>query len=466
MLFSSIPFLYYFLPCVLTLYFIVPKQMKNGVLFLSSLVFYGWGEPKYLIFMLISITQGYFLGILIEKYRGTKRSKFFLAVSVILSLFMLGYFKYTDFFISNVNAVTGLSIPLLKVTLPIGISFYTFQILSYSVDVYRNEVKAQKNYLDLATYIAMFPQLVAGPIVRYSEIEKQLKSRIHTVENTAKGIRRFLIGLAKKILIANLLGQGIALFQASDSKSVLFCWLYAISYMLHIYFDFSGYSDMAIGLGQILGFHFPENFNYPYVSKSITEFWRRWHISLGSWFRDYLYIPLGGNRVGKARWFLNIFLVWAATGFWHGAQWTFILWGILFAILLIIEKMWLLPFLKKAKVFNHLYVLSMVAISFVIFDAPSITQAFSLIADMFGAGGLPFISLESVYYLQSYGVILILASIGATPIVKKLLHSVKKKKFLNAILQIAEPIFLVILLALCTAFLVDGSFNPFLYFRF
>ena len=267
-------------------------------------------------------------------------------------------------------------------------------------------------------------------------------------------------------MIANLLGQGIASFQASDSKSVLFCWLYAISYMLHIYFDFSGYSDMAIGLGQILGFHFPENFDYPYISKSITEFWRRWHISLGSWFRDYLYIPLGGNRVGKARWFLNIFLVWAATGFWHGAQWTFILWGILFAVLLIIEKMWLLPFLKKAKVFNHLYVLLIVAISFVIFDAPSITQAFSLIADMFGVGGLPFISLESVYYLQNYAVILILAAIGATPIVKKLLNSAKKKKFLNVILQIVEPVFLVILLALCTAFLVDGSFNPFLYFRF
>lgn len=466
MLFSSIPFLYYFLPCVLILYFVVPKCLKNTVLLLSSLVFYAWGEPKYVLLMAVSITLGYVFGLLIEIWRGTKLSKLFLILSIVTSLGLLGYFKYADFFIANFNAATGLSVPLLKIALPIGISFYTFQILSYTVDVYRGEVKAQRNYISLAAYVALFPQLIAGPIVRYSDIAAQLESRTHSFSNVALGTRRFILGLAKKVLIANALGELCDIFKESNDKSVLFFWLYAIAFTLHIYFDFSGYSDMAIGLGKIFGFDFLENFDYPYISGSITEFWRRWHMSLGSWFRDYVYIPLGGNRVSKARWFLNIFIVWMLTGFWHGAAWNFIVWGLFFAILLIIEKLWLLKPLKKSKVLNHIYVMFFVIISFVIFNAADMKEAFSYIGGMFGAGGIPFISEEWLYYLRSYGVVLIVAIIGATPLVKKLVLSVKKKSTGEKIMNIAEPIMLVALLLVITAYLVDGSFNPFLYFRF
>lgn len=466
MLFSSIPFLYYFLPCVLILYFVVPKCLKNTVLLLSSLVFYAWGEPKYMLLMAVSITLGYVFGLLIEIWRGTKLSKLFLILSIVTSLGLLGYFKYADFFIANFNAATGLSVPLLKIALPIGISFYTFQILSYTVDVYRGEVKAQRNYISLAVYVALFPQLIAGPIVRYSDIAAQLESRTHSFSNVALGTRRFILGLAKKVLIANALGELCDIFKESNDKSVLFFWLYAIAFTLHIYFDFSGYSDMAIGLGKIFGFDFLENFDYPYISGSITEFWRRWHMSLGSWFRDYVYIPLGGNRVSKARWFLNIFIVWMLTGFWHGAAWNFIVWGLFFAILLIIEKLWLLKPLKKSKVLSHIYVMFFVIISFVIFNAADMKEAFSYIGGMFGAGGIPFISEEWLYYLRSYGVVLIVAIIGATPLVKKLVLSVKKKSTGEKIMNIAEPIMLVALLLVITAYLVDGSFNPFLYFRF
>lgn len=433
---------------------------------LASLFFYAWGEPKYLVFMLVSIIQGYLFGILIEKYHGTRRAKIFLAVSVMFSLLLLGYCKYADFFIMNFNLATGLSIPLLKIALPIGISFYTFQVLSYVVDVYRKDVSAQKNFINLAAYIAMFPQLIAGPIVRYSDIEEQLRERRHSIENIALGIRRFIIGLSKKILIANVLGELVAVFKASNEQSVLFVWLYATAYMLHIYFDFSGYSDMAIGLGRIFGFHFPENFRYPYISGSITEFWRRWHISLGSWFRDYLYIPLGGNRAGRIKWLRNIFIVWMATGLWHGAAWNFVLWGVIFAVLLMAEKLWLLPLLERSKVFSHIYVLFFVIISFVIFDASSLSEAFSCIMAMFGVKGLPFQTFEAVYYLKSYAVIFILAMFGATPLLSQIASSVSKIKYGKFILSIAEPVVLTILLAVCTAFLIDGSFNPFLYFRF
>ena len=466
MLFSSIPFLYYFLPCVLILYFVVPKCLKNTVLLLSSLVFYAWGEPKYVLLMVVSITLGYVFGLLIEVWRGTKLSKLFLILSIVTSIGLLGYFKYADFFIANFNAVTGLSVPLLKIVLPIGISFYTFQILSYTVDVYRGEVKAQRNYISLAAYVALFPQLIAGPIVRYSDIAAQLESRTHSFSNVALGTRRFILGLAKKVLIANALGELCDIFKESNDKSVLFFWLYAIAFTLHIYFDFSGYSDMAIGLGKIFGFDFLENFDYPYISGSITEFWRRWHMSLGSWFRDYVYIPLGGNRVSKARWFLNIFIVWMLTGFWHGAAWNFIVWGLFFAVLLIIEKLWLLKPLKKSKVLSHIYVMFFVIISFVIFNAADMKEAVAYIGGMFGAGGIPFISEEWLYYLRSYGVVLIVAIIGATPLVKKLILSIKKKSTGEKIMNIAEPVMLVALMLVITAYLVDGSFNPFLYFRF
>ena len=466
MLFSSIPFLYYFLPCVLIAYLIAPKALKNSVLLLFSLFFYAWGEPKFLIFMLLSIAQGYIFGILIEKYRGRKASKVFLILSVAFSLLLLGYCKYADFLISSFNAVTGLSVPLLKIALPIGISFYTFQILSYVVDVYRGEVPAQKNLINLAAYIAMFQQLIAGPIVRYSDIALQLNNRSHTAEKTAQGIRRFVIGLGKKMLLANVLAELVNTFKASDEKTVFFFWLYAIAYTLHIYFDFSGYSDMAIGLGMIFGFRFSENFNYPYISASITEFWRRWHISLGSWFRDYLYIPLGGNRVSRPRWLFNILIVWMATGLWHGAAWNFVVWGLMFAVLLMVEKLWLLKPLQKMKFFNHLYVLFFVVLSFVIFDAASLSDGFYSLKAMFGGAGLNFIGAESLYYFKSYAVVLLIAVIGATPLPKKLVDTLAKNKIGTAALGVAEPLVLVGILAVCTAFLIDGSFNPFLYFRF
>lgn len=466
MLFSSIPFLYYFLPCVLIVYLIAPKALKNSVLLLFSLFFYAWGEPKFLIFMLLSIAQGYIFGILIEKYRGRKASKVFLILSVAFSLLLLGYCKYADFLISSFNAVTGLSVPLLKIALPIGISFYTFQILSYVVDVYRGGVPAQKNLINLAAYIAMFQQLIAGPIVRYSDIALQLNNRSHTAEKTAQGIRRFVIGLGKKMLLANVLAELVNTFKASDEKTVFFYWLYAIAYTLHIYFDFSGYSDMAIGLGLIFGFRFSENFNYPYISASITEFWRRWHISLGSWFRDYLYIPLGGNRVSRPRWLFNILIVWMATGLWHGAAWNFVVWGLMFAVLLMVEKLWLLKPLQKMKFFNHLYVLFFVVLSFVIFDAASLSDGFYSLKAMFGGAGLNFIGAESLYYFKSYAVVLLIAVIGATPLPKKLVDTLAKNNIGTVALGVAEPLVLVGILAVCTAFLIDGSFNPFLYFRF
>ena len=466
MLFSSIPFLYYFLPIVLILYFIVPKMLKNTVLLLASLYFYHWGEPKYVVLMVLSIAVGYVFGLLIEKYRGRTLSKVFLWLSVAFDLAMLGYFKYADFFISNVNALTGLSLPLLRIALPIGISFYTFQILSYSVDVYRGDVPAQKNPINLAAYIALFPQLIAGPIVRYSDVALQLDNRTHSFDKASAGIRRFILGLSKKILIANALGELCDIFKSSGDKSVLFYWLYGISFCLHIYFDFSGYSDMAIGLGKIFGFDFLENFNYPYISRSVTEFWRRWHMSLGSWFRDYVYIPLGGNRVSKPRWFFNILVVWMLTGFWHGAAWNFIIWGLYFAVLLVIEKLWLLKKLEHVKVLGRVYVLFFVLISFVIFNAADMGEAFAYIGGMFGAGGIPLVSAEFVYYLKSFALVLVFALIGATPGPKMLISRIRENASAAKVLNVIEPVVLVGMMILMTAYLVDGSFNPFLYFRF
>ena len=466
MLFSSIPFLYYFLPCVLILYFLAPKRCKNAVLLLASLVFYAWGEPVYVVWMVLSIVLGYILGLLIERFRGKPLSRVFLTLSVVTSLGLLCYFKYVDFFIANFNAVFGLSVPLLKIALPIGISFYTFQLLSYTIDVYRGTVAAQRNFITLAAYIAMFPQLIAGPIVRYSDVAAQLTRRTHSFEKTALGIRRFVLGLAKKILIANALGELCDIFRASGDKSVLFYWLYAIAFTLHIYFDFSGYSDMAIGLGKLFGFDFIENFRYPYISASITEFWRRWHISLGSWFRDYVYIPLGGNRVSRLKWLRNILVVWLLTGFWHGAAWNFIVWGLLFAVLLMVEKLFLHRYLEKTKVLRHVYVLFFIILSFVIFNAADMGQAFSDLGAMFGAGDLPIWSAEWSYYLRSYAVILALAVVGATPLPQKLLAAVRRSRTGELVLRIAEPVVLAVLLLVMTAYLVDGSFNPFLYFRF
>ena len=466
MLFSSIPFLFYFLVAVLIAYFAVPGRFKNLILLLASLFFYAWGEPKYVVLMLISIVQGYAFGLLIEKYRGGKAAKLFLSLSVLVSLGLLAYFKYADFFLSSVNAVAGLSLPLLKLALPIGISFYTFQIVSYVIDVYRGDVSAQRNYVNLAAYISMFPQLIAGPIVRYADIAGQLENRTHSTAKTSLGVRRFIIGLSKKILLANVLGELVDVFKNADERSVLFYWLYAVAYTLHIYFDFSGYSDMAIGLGHVFGFDFLENFNYPFISRSITEFWRRWHMSLGSWFRDYLYIPLGGNRVPRGRWIFNIAVVWAATGLWHGAAWNFVAWGSFFAVLLVLEKLFLKKWLERAPARGHIYVMLLVIISFVLFDATSLRGAGETIGAMFGAGGLPAVSFEALYNLRSYAVVLILGIIGSTPLPKLAVERIRKTSGGAVLINAAEPVALVALLAVSTAFLIDGSFNPFLYFRF
>ena len=463
MLFSSIPFLFYFLPCVLLIYFIVPQKGRNAVLLAASLFFYGWGEPKFLLFMVFSIVQGYVFARLIGRGR---RKKLFLTLSLVLSFALLGYCKYADFFIENFNAATGLSLPLLKIALPIGISFYTFQIASYEIDVYRGDVAAQHNFIDFAAYVAMFPQLIAGPIVRYRDIAPQLKERTHSLEAAASGASRFAVGLGKKVLVANVLAQLVAAYKASAEQTALYAWLYAIAFTLQIYFDFSGYSDMAIGLGRIFGFTFPENFRYPYIAKSITEFWRRWHMSLSTWFRDYLYIPLGGSRCSRIRHIFNILVVWMATGFWHGAAWNFVFWGLFYAVLLMAEKFFLLPALKKGRVLPHVYVLLAVTLGFVLFDAASLKDALHQLGTLFGAGTASGLGTEALYMLRNYGVVLALAVLGATPLPAMLWKKVQEAKSLAPVLTVAEPLCTFALLALCTAFLVDGSFNPFLYFRF
>lgn len=463
MLFSGIPFLFYFLPCVLLIYFIVPQKGRNAVLLAASLFFYGWGEPKFLLFMVFSIVQGYVFARLIGRGR---RKKLFLTLSLVLSFALLGYCKYADFFIENFNAVTGLSLPLLKIALPIGISFYTFQIASYEIDVYRGDVAAQHNFIDFAAYVAMFPQLIAGPIVRYRDIAPQLKERTHSLEAAASGASRFAVGLGKKVLVANVLAQLVSAYKASAEQTALYAWLYAIAFTLQIYFDFSGYSDMAIGLGRIFGFTFPENFRYPYIAKSITEFWRRWHMSLGTWFRDYLYIPLGGSRCSRIRHIFNILVVWMATGFWHGAAWNFVFWGLFYAVLLMAEKFFLLPALKKGRVLPHVYVLLAVTLGFVLFDAASLKDALHQLGTLFGAGTASGLGTEALYMLRSYGVVLALAVLGAAPLPAMLWKKAQEAKSLAPVLTVAEPLCTFALLALCTAFLVDGSFNPFLYFRF
>ena len=349
---------------VLGVYFVCPRRFRNGVLLAASLVFYAWGEPKFVWFMLLSIAQGYGFGLLAERWKNDpKRKNLPLAASLCISLGLLGWCKYAGFFAQNLRQLTGWNIPVIRVALPIGISFYTFQIISYVVDVWRGTVPAQKNLMDLAAYIAMFPQLIAGPIVRYADVREQLNTRRTTGQDLAAGLSRFVAGLSKKVLLANTLYALVTQFKAAEQRTVLFCWLYALAYVLHLYFDFSGYSDMAIGLGRIFGFHFPENFQYPYISRSVTEFWRRWHISLGTWFRDYIYIPLGGNRVPRARWVLNLAVVWALTGLWHGAAWNFVAWGLLFAVLLLAEKLWLGEWLHRNPVLGHFYVLAAVLAS-------------------------------------------------------------------------------------------------------
>ncbi len=466
MLFSSITFLFYFLTAFLILYFAVPRKLKNVVLLAFSLLFYAWGGVKYALLMVVAIFVGYTFGILVDKFREKKRVAVALtwtAAAIILA-FML-YFKYTNFFIDNINNIFGSNISFLKITLPVGISFYTFQTISYVIDVYRG-TPAQKNIIDLAAYISMFPQLIAGPIVRYVDVAAELKERKHSFDMAAEGIRRFIIGLGKKIIIADRLSELCDMLKTTDEKSVLLYWVYGISVAVYIYFDFSGYSDMAIGLGKIMGFKFLENFNYPFISKSATEFWRRWHMSLGSWFRDYVYIPLGGNRVPKWRHVINIFVVWFLTGFWHGAAWNFIIWGLFFGILLLIEKFFIYKYLDNSKVIGHVYTLLAAVLSFVVFNATDMSEAFLYIGRMFGAGELPFATTEILYYLRSYAVIFVMAFIGATPVVKNTAIKLSQSEKAGKIVNILEPVFLLAVFAVVVAYLVDGSFSPFLYFRF
>ena len=495
MLFSSIPFLYYFLPAVIICYFLISKLVglafksqgeeksyrasiftKNLILLLFSLLFYGWGEPVYVFLMIGSIVMFWLCGLAIGKATTKRWKRIWLIVSVVLSLSALGVFKYADFFIDNFNKLTGLNVKLLKLALPIGISFYTFQCLSYTIDVYRGSVPSQKDPIAFGAYVALFPQLIAGPIVRYIDVARELKNRTHTLEKTYLGMRRFLIGLGKKIIIADNIALMLSIFRESAEPSVVFYWMYAIGFMLNIYFDFSGYSDMAIGLGKIFGFNFIENFNYPYMSKSVAEFWRRWHMSLGSWFRDYVYIPLGGNRVKKLRWLFNTLVVWFLTGMWHGASWNFILWGLLYAVCLLIEKF--IPAIGKLpSVLRRFYTLFVVCIGFVLFNADSanvnqlstfnpLNAAWNDLRCMFGFGGLPFVNATTLYYLRSYLVVLVVAIIGATPLMKNTANRLSDSKRFGTATAVLAFVLMAALLLICTAYMVDGSFSPFLYFRF
>jgi len=452
MLFSSISFLYYFLPITVLLYFAAPNRARTTVLLIASLIFYGWGEPRYLLLMTVTILYGYGFGLLLERHRTIPVLTLALAGPIGFLLF----FKYADFLLGT------LALPLLRIALPIGISFYTFQILSYLIDVYRGEAAVQKNLIRFAAYVTLFPQLIAGPIVRYQTIAAELSDRQSGWDDISCGIQRFLIGLGKKVLIANVLGEFCAHYRAAAAPSVLFAWLNAAAYTLQIYFDFSGYSDMAIGLGRVFGFHFMENFRYPFCSRSITEFWRRWHISLGSWFRDYVYIPLGGSRTSRFKWIRNILIVWALTGLWHGAAWNFVLWGLYFAALLLFEK---LTKLKLPGIMSHIYVLVLVLLSFVLFSAEDLSQLVGDFTALFGFGNLPFTSVETFYYLRSFAIPLLIAMIGSTPLGASLAGRLHRR--IPPVIQSGlRAIFLAAILLLCTAYLVDGSFNPFLYFRF
>ena len=465
MLFTSISFLYYFLPALIIIYFITPKKYKNIILLIASLLFYFYGEPKYVFLMILEIIIAYIGAILIDKYKN--QSKNILITTLFIHVFLLIIFKYTDFIIQTINDISNANIKLLNIALPIGISFYTFQIISYIIDVYNGKVNVQKNIIKLATYVSLFPQLVAGPIVRYQTVEKELDDRVHGFNNFAYGIRRFTIGLAKKVLIANALGELCSKAFLADEKTIVFFWIFGVSYMLQLYFDFSAYSDMAIGLGRIFGFHFPENFNYPYISKSITEFWRRWHISLSTWFKDYVYIPLGGNREGKYKQIRNILIVWLLTGIWHGANWTFLIWGLLFGIILIIEKIWLNKFMEKLPSFiRRIYVLFIVMILFIIFNSDNMSVALTNIKGLFGMNGEAFVNDYTLHYLKSYLPVLIIALLGSTPFIKILIDKLRKNKYVNNIINILEPILIVVILVVVTSYLIDNSYNPFLYFRF
>ena len=471
MIFSSITFLFAFLALVLILYFIVPGRFKNAVLLIFSLVFYAWGETVYIILMLASIIVAYITGIFADRTRNnsSKHLPFIsMLVAIIWNMGLLFFFKYTDFFISNANSMFGFNIKLLGLTLPIGISFYSFQTLSYVIDVYRGEVKAQKNIITLATYVSLFPQLIAGPIVRYQTIENQLNHREESLEQFADGVKRFAIGLGKKVILANNIGFLFSEISGTPQSdlSVMASWLGILAYTFQIYFDFSGYSDMAIGLGKMFGFDFLENFNYPYISKSITEFWRRWHISLSTWFRDYVYIPLGGNRKGKARQCFNIMLVWFLTGFWHGANWNFMIWGVYFGVILLCEKLFLAKGLNKLpSALQHIYALIFIVLGWGIFAFEDTSKLIQNFKNMFFAGGLPLINDKSIMWISQYALTFVVLIIASTPLLKNIGEKLNKNmpKVYGYVL---EPAVTLGILIVSTAYLAGNSFNPFLYFRF
>lgn len=471
MIFSSLTFVFLFLPAVLALYFISPRRTRNLILFLSSLLFYSWGEPVYVFVMLFTILFDYVSGILIESCRESGKdtnARLFFVGTVVMNLAVLGFFKYSNFIIGNINSFFHSQIPLLELELPIGISFYTFQILSYVIDVYWGKVKAQKNFIDFGCYVTLFPQLVAGPIVQYKDVAAELRQRTESFENFSYGIKRFSLGLFKKVILANGIGYLWNQITAGELGAipVLTAWLGAISFTFQIYFDFSGYSDMAIGLGRMFGFHFLENFDHPYRAKSITEFWRRWHISLSTWFRDYVYIPLGGSRKGKARLVRNILAVWGLTGFWHGASWNFILWGLYFGILLILEKFIVLRFLKKLpSMISHIYTMTLVVISWVIFAFDDVRNVAAYIRAMFGANGAGIFHSETMFLLDSNFILLVLCAFISVGVVtcgwteRLRLYTRPAAYWVTAAGSLA-------LLFISVCFLLGESYNPFLYFRF
>ena len=469
MVFSSLIFLFAYLPITLLCYYLVPRRWRNAVLFAVSLLFYGWGEPIYLLLMVLSITTAYGFGFIIERNRdhnprGAKRAA---VLSVSVNLFFLFFFKYYNFFAENLSRLPFVTLPVIEgLTLPIGISFYTFQIISYTVDLWRGDCRLQKNYVSFGTFVTLFPQLIAGPIVRYHDIDEQLAHRSEHTDDFAEGVTRFCAGLAKKVLIGDPLAAGYEYYRAAAelSPTTLGAWMTVILFTLHLYYDFSGYSDMAIGLGRMFGFRFPENFNYPYISKSITEFWRRWHISLSSWFREYVYIPLGGNRKGRARQYLNLAVVWFLTGFWHGANWNFLLWGVYFCVILIAEKAFLHRILEKLpSIFCHAYTVLLVMFGFLIFSHVDLLAGWACFRAMFGFGVVGLTQPSALYQLRRLLPLILLAAFGATPLPKRLWDTVQTR-FAKA--PLLRPVLSALVLLLCTAYLVDSTFSPFAYTQF
>ncbi len=467
MVFSSLSFIYVFLALVLITYFAVPKKLRNLVLLIFSLAFYYVGEQKLIIIMIISSLTDYFCSLGIEHFRERKgMTRLFLGLSLLINLSLLGYFKYADLFINSFNMLTGSEVPLLKIALPIGISFYTFQTISYTIDVYRGNVKAERNFINFAAYVTLFPQLVAGPIVRYGTVAAELKERTVSFQRFSRGAVRFCIGLGKKVLLANSLASLVKLYDSATGHTVLMAWAAAIAIPLQIYFDFSGYSDMAIGLGDIFGFSFPENFNYPMISKTATEFWRRWHMTLGTWFRDYIYFPMGGSRVKPARHILNLITVWFVTGMWHGAEYNFILWGLYYCVLLILEKFFYGKYLERSKILSHVYFAIITVCGFMLFHTEDLSLLPARLGELIGMGTTGFTDTVSTFNVTSYLPTVIIAIIGATPLVKKLGEYLRvRAKLANAAL-IGTQICAYAMLVLSTAYLIDGSYNPFLYFRF